>query len=542
MASIDLPPLVLLPLDGLAIPPVRISGTDVTLGRGPECTARLDVPSISRRHARIRFVDGTWTIEDLGSRHGTWIDDVRVEPGRDGVLAENSTLTLGPCRFRIAGTNFGSSTMVALAADEQSVGRGSTVRKVLEEDLGALAKRRLDALLEISEILQESSGETELARSALDAMVRGTGYACATWVRLLGNSQLEVLGVAMQSGKGATSELPVSRTLLNAAREGAIAQLEDQPFLREAESVVAGHITSALCVPVVVGRDVDSFLYLASGFGANPPQQDAATYAAALARFCALSLANLRRRRLEEQQRVIFHELEQARIVQQRFVPADRGTVGPIRFAMHARPGRFVAGDVCGVRGLPKNRAMVFVGDVSGKGMGPALLMTSLQSFLDASSADMPPGDLMTRASTHFARYATDSRFATLWLACADGEHEALQCVDAGHGLALAIRNGEPEQLDAVAGGPPLGVVDGQVYESSAVSLGRGDRLVLVTDGVTEQTDGRGEQFGMERLIAALRGSTSCDEDVMRVTGELQRFAGTMEFSDDMTVLSMSLA
>jgi sigma-B regulation protein RsbU (phosphoserine phosphatase) len=537
----EFPPLVLLPLDGIPVPPLRVTVPDVTVGRGPECQARIDVPSISRRHARLRHERGSWIVEDLGSRHGTWVDGVRVEPGRDGTLNENSTLTLGPCRFRVAGTNVGSSTMVALAQDEQQVGRGSTVKKVSDEDLGALAKRRLDALLEISEILQESSGETELARCALDALVRGTGYACATWVRLRGPSQLEVLGVAMQSGRGATSELPVSRTLLNAAREGAIAKLEDQPFLREAESVVAGHITSALCVPVVLGREVDSFLYLASGFGANDPQQDAATYAAALARFCALSLANLRRRRLEEQQRMIMHDLEQARLVQQKFVPADRGTIGPMHFAMHTRPGRFVAGDICGVRDLGRNRAIFFVGDVSGKGMGPALLMTSLQSFLDAAAVDTPPDELVSRASTHFARYSTDSRFATLWLACADGEGAQLQCVDAGHGLAFLIRDGVAVQVDEVSGGPPLGVVEGQIYGSSHIRLSPGERLVIVTDGVTEQADGRGEQFGTDRLVAALRGSANCDDDVARVTSELQRYAGTTEFSDDMTVLSMTL-
>ncbi len=537
----DVSPLVLLPLDGITVAPLRIASSDVTVGRGPESSARLDVPSISRRHARIRFAEGMWSVEDLGSRHGTWVDGARVDPGAIARLTENSIVAFGPCRFRVTTSTPGSSTMVALSADEASLGRGSTVRRVSEEELSALAKRRLDALLAVSESLQSATSESEIARSALDAMVRGTGFACATWVRLRGDSQLDVLGVMMGSGRS-TSEIPVSRTLLRAASEGVIVRLEDQPFLREAESVVAGHITNALCIPVIVGREVDSFLYLASGVGSEPPEDDAATYAAAMARFCALALSSLRRRRLEDQQRALYRELEQAHLVQTRFMPAEKGTVGPLRFTTHSRPGRFVAGDICGVRDLGSNRAFAFLGDVSGKGIGPALLMTSLQSFLDAAAADVEAGDLATRASMHFARYATDSRFATLWLCRADGTLREIECVDAGHGLVVLLRQGKPELMSKIGGGPPLGVVENQVYESSIVRLDPGERVVLVTDGVTEQGNAQGEQFGVERLLAALDGSRDCDEDVARILAELLRFGGTQDFADDVTMMSLAFA
>jgi serine phosphatase RsbU (regulator of sigma subunit) len=291
---------------------------------------------------------------------------------------------------------------------------------------------------------------------------------------------------------------------------------------------------------VILGREVDSFLYLASAFGASPPQEDAATYAAALARFCALALSSLRRRRLEDQQRTLYRELDQARSVQQRFMPPEHGVAGPLRFAMHSRPGRFVAGDICGIRDLDGSRAVAFIGDVSGKGMGPALLMTSLQSFLDAAASDVEAGLLATRASAHFARYATESRFATLWLCRADASKLELDCVDAGHGLVVHMRGGTPERMTSTAGGPPLGVVDAQIYESSVMRLEPGERVVIVTDGVTEQRNADDEQFGNERLLQSLTGSSSPEEDVARIVGDLMRFAATQDYADDVTVVSLA--
>jgi sigma-B regulation protein RsbU (phosphoserine phosphatase) len=207
---------------------------------------------------------------------------------------------------------------------------------------------------------------------------------------------------------------------------------------------------------------------------------------------------------------------------------------------MHSRPGRFVAGDICGVRELSASRAMGFVGDVSGKGMGPALLMTSLQSFLDAAASDLAAGQLATRASMHFARYATESRFATLWLFRADGETRELECVDAGHGLVVMMRGATPDRLVSIAGGPPLGVVDDQIYESTVLRLEPDERVVIVTDGVTEQRNADDEQFGIHRLLESLTGSLDPEEDVRRIVADLMRFAATQDYADDVTVVSMA--
>jgi serine phosphatase RsbU (regulator of sigma subunit) len=252
-------------------------------------------------------------------------------------------------------------------------------------------------------------------------------------------------------------------------------------------------------------------------------------------------VANLRRRKLEEQQALLHRELEQAREVQRRFTPPERGRAGPFFFAVHAQPGRFVAGDMVGMRLTEGGGGLAYVGDVTGKGMGPGLLMSLLQSFLDAVPADGSLAELVGRASAHFGRYASDDRFATLWLCRALPGSRRIEIVDAGHGLAVVMRGSVASVVPRAGGGPPLGVVPDFPYEPSSIDLAPGDRLILLTDGVTEQTDPSGEQFGVERLVAALHGSRAPEEDVARIREAVAAFAAGTAYSDDLTVASLAI-
>jgi serine phosphatase RsbU (regulator of sigma subunit) len=536
------PELVLIPLDGQPIPPFRPTPDGASLvGRSAESDLFLDVAKVSRRHARIVFGPSGWTIEDCGSRHGTFVDGARLAPNVPTAIRDRTIVAFGPSRFRASVGDDEARSLVSIK-DDGGLTRGSTPSRVTDEEIGALAKRRLDALVEVSAAMQSAAVEEDVAIAALDAAVRGTGFDRATWVRPCDRTgaELAVLGATTVDGS-ASGGFAVSRTLLQAAKDGAIVRLEDQPILQEAVSVVASGTTSALCVPVTIGRDVDSFLYLATGRGGRQPQPDAAAFCAALARFCGLAVANLRRRKLEEQQALLHRELEQAREVQRRFTPPERGRAGPFFFAVHAQPGRFVAGDMVGMRLTEGGGGLAYVGDVTGKGMGPGLLMSLLQSFLDAVPADGSLAELVGRASAHFGRYASDDRFATLWLCRALPGSRRIEIVDAGHGLAVVMRGSVASVVPRAGGGPPLGVVPDFPYEPSSIDLAPGDRLILLTDGVTEQTDPSGEQFGVERLVAALHGSRAPEEDVARIREAVAAFAAGTAYSDDLTVASLAI-
>ena len=90
-------------------------------------------------------------------------------------------------------------------------------------------------------------------------------------------------------------------------------------------------------------------------------------------------------------------------------------------------------------------------------------------------------------------------------------------------------------------GGPPVGAVRGIPFGMTEHGLEAGDRIVLYSDGVAEEPDSTGDQFGVERTRAALAGSRAVGEDVERVMTALREFAGGEAYSDDVTVASLEI-
>ena len=121
-----------------------------------------------------------------------------------------------------------------------------------------------------------------------------------------------------------------------------------------------------------------------------------------------------------------------------------------------------------------------------------------------------------------------------------DTKEESLCTVDAGHGEALLLRNRKSSVIES-EGGPPVGAVEGIPFGESQHRIQAGDRILLYSDGVAEEPDDSGTQFGVERTQTALESSSSVSEDVDRVMEALRTFAGGDAFSDDVTVASLEI-
>jgi sigma-B regulation protein RsbU (phosphoserine phosphatase) len=165
--------------------------------------------------------------------------------------------------------------------------------------------------------------------------------------------------------------------------------------------------------------------------------------------------------------------------------------------------------------------------------------MASVVSHLDASlslRADIAAA--MERVNLHVLDRFQSERFVTAALVHALPSGR-IQIMDAGHGIiARVAADGTPTTLD-VRGGPPLGAVPDSEYLFDELELAPGDRLLIFTDGVTEQNSSQGAMFTMEGALAALQGSMSAEEDTARVVAALRDHAGQATFDDDVTVVSI---
>ncbi|HEV3009510.1 MAG TPA: CHASE2 domain-containing protein [Burkholderiales bacterium] len=241
---------------------------------------------------------------------------------------------------------------------------------------------------------------------------------------------------------------------------------------------------------------------------------------------------------LREAQARIAGELEAARRIQMGLLPAPRHLfAGESRFAVDAglEPARSVGGDFYDCFMLDRDRLFFTVADVSGKGLPASLFMALSKSLLKSialrDGAD--PAAILTRANAEIARDNPESFFVTAFAGVLDARSGVLEFCNAGHeppylcGPAAA-----PERLEH-PGGPPLCVLERFAYPCARRSLGPGETLCVVTDGVTEAMDRTGAFYGAARLRAVL----GREADVAAVRDDVQRFAGGAERADDLTLL-----
>lgn len=196
-------------------------------------------------------------------------------------------------------------------------------------------------------------------------------------------------------------------------------------------------------------------------------------------------------------------ELELARKIQQRLLPApgDINLPEPYCAWGHSQACYDVGGDTYDALMLPTGECAFWVADVSGKGIGAALLMTTLQTELRALvRAESDLGKLATELNTRVNTVAPLGTYATLFLGILDAARSTMRFVNAGHLPPLWLHSDDAQTRNLEVGGMPVGLLPGNTYESGEMEFKPGERLVLFSDGVTDAENTEGEQYDFERL------------------------------------------
>lgn len=539
-------PLRLRKVSGPPIDPIELKPTQrVTFGRSSGSDVQLNDAMISRQHVRIGFSGSDWIIEDLGSRHGTEINGVRVAPHSPAPLADYDQVSMGPWTFSVRiceDEGVGESTI------DTSGNGGERVERIGAGDLGSLAKERLDLIMDCAAAIHGASSIEELAEHVLEFAIAGTGFSRAALAKPVESfDSVELLGCRDKGGrkdgrKG--GEISISKTMLREASRGELVRMADAPDMREAMSIISLGITSAICCPVIVGRRILAYLYLDTLGAASNVQPDAASFCHTIARMTGMAMATVERSSLERRQQRFEADLQAAREVQQRMMPAESATIDAIRYAMRSKPGRVIAGDLFDITPIDKDRTAFFLGDVVGKGMPAAMLMGMAQSNLAASLRHDPDlGRAMTEVNRQLHSRSSDREFITLFAGIYDRSKQELEFVDAGHGYCFR-RTGDGRFERIVSeGGLPLGIDPGFIYETEHLpGIGPNSRIVVFSDGVVEQIGATGAEFGVERVIDLLHPSDSVESDVASLLAAVIEYAETDALSDDVTIVSIEPA
>lgn len=527
------------------------------IGRHPDCAIVLEAASVSRQHAALVVGPEGVTIEDLRSRNGTTVNDVRLAGLRR--LAHGDVI--GICGQRLlfdAGvTGDHSSAAVVLDADEfaddelDPVGSAAVImsevampRPSVDAELGQHAEAKLRGVLGLNRAIGASLTVRDVLPRLLDGLLEVFPQAERGFV-LLAQPPAGKLRLRARRTKRADDGPPrLSRTLIDrvATTRQAIlsADAASDTRFRATESVMIGHIRSVMAVPVTGGDgrllgvlQVDS-RDLRAGFDAADLDVLAGIAGHAAQ---AIEQALAHDERVEREQ--LSRDLEIAHRVQQGLLPSCPPDVPGYQVFDFYQPAQQVGGDFFSYVPLAGNRLAFVLADVSGKGVAAALLMATLSADIRYCLASEPDlGRAVSLVNESFLRGGWDDRFATLVVAVLDPARHAVTICNAGH-LPVFLRDAAGVRTVAAdLGDLPLGMAVGHAFRSCTIVLPAGGCLVLCTDGVTEAMNEAGACYGFERLREVLAGpAESATEVGRRILADVERHTAGADGQDDVCLV-----
>jgi phosphoserine phosphatase RsbU/P len=529
---------------------VRVAQTPFLIGRGAETGNHLQLSDrrISRNCAALVIEAGHLYIEDRGQRRGLFVNGEKVE---SRALNDGDSITFGledsyEIVFR-SGSSSGEESIPNLLTRIEHITSSEPVG-------GGLSN--LNRLLEAAALLHSQLPLDEVLARVLDHAVSVTD---ADRGMLLEYDARGVLKVRLARRSGGVRLPPESLAPSQTAIQLALRQhspviTEDlaqaEMNLQSAQSIIAQRLRAVVVIPLyavhrssgqdsgitpTVGQSL-GVLYLDSRRPAAFSKLDRQILDA-LAADAASILDNARLVIRERERQRLEQEINIARDIQQALLPKNFPDHPHFAVAGCNYPCLAVGGDYFDVFPLDNNRTAFLLADVSGKGLGAAIVTTMLQGALSAMTLGTDPARVINHVNRFLCDHAEVGRYATMFFGILDDDGH-LEFINAGHPSPFLIRKGVAEEPFS-EGSYPVGLVPEAEYAVARLKLEPGDTVVLFSDGVTEAMDPDQELFGVPRLREVLMGQTDSPLDQLQkcVLEAVENFARGASQADDLTLL-----
>jgi sigma-B regulation protein RsbU (phosphoserine phosphatase) len=257
--------------------------------------------------------------------------------------------------------------------------------------------------------------------------------------------------------------------------------------------------------------------------------------------YVALLERNEAYRELAETQREMAAELARAARYVQSLLPAPLPT-GPIKIAWKFVPSTQLAGDMFGYHWIDEKHLAIYLLDVSGHGVGSALLAVSAGNVLSSNSipgADpRDPGAVVTKLNDMFQMERQDGKYFTIWYGVYKPAGRTLAYCNAGHPPSLLLSDGAIHSLEADA--PAVGMMPDMPYATSTVPVTEGARLLVFSDGIMEIEKADGEMWSFADFLTRISGELATDGDLIERHLEFVRQLGLREIlADDFSMMDV---
>ncbi|MGE5185501.1 MAG: SpoIIE family protein phosphatase [Acidobacteriota bacterium] len=553
----------------------KLGEGEYVIGRRSDCQIFVPDMRVSRQHARL-WKDGEgWTLEDLGSNNGTYINGVRLQSATqlrhdDEIMIANNRIRVEAADFptepKIAESNVTIVDVTASSLIKSREDSGSSRLPIISSGMISitdhkavrLIERKLDALQQVLHATAESDNAETLLEKLVDALLELF-------------PQAEDVGVLVEDERTGELRVQCQRHRQQIERSGEIAPGPDQeidarrkPYGGELRvpATIIQHVISDRR-GVLLGETADEadeaigtrmgapLIYHGAHYGVvyvesqqQAFRQEDVDLLQAIANQAGLAIHTARVQAQLARRERLERDLRVARQIQRSLLPATVPQVVGLSFAVHYEPAYQIGGDFYDFIWHDPSHLGLAVGDVAGKAISAALYMARLTSELRSRAAiARTPARLLRRVNQEIAALGDDGMFATLVYCIYDLESRSLVFTNAGHCTPLLRRGDRVFPLQAErAHTPPLGVTPELEAGEARVQLHSGDMLIMVSDGILEARDARGNEYGLSRLSRRIRTSRGGAEDVVKaILAEIDSHAGEQAQGDDMTIVAMAI-
>jgi serine phosphatase RsbU (regulator of sigma subunit)/pSer/pThr/pTyr-binding forkhead associated (FHA) protein len=518
----------------------------ITLGRSSANELCYpDDAGLSRQHLALTRVNGTWQVEDLRSKNGTLVNGKRIDqpvpfgPG-DRISAGHLTLEFADAAppanntvvFVEHGESFSNSSTTLVANLDAVLGPQSDD---LNKTYVMQGSPQMRALIRAGRELAGHRPLDELFPLIMDLSVEAVLAGRGVLMTLEGDE----LRLRAARGGGFKISTTVRDRVIKEKQSLLVRDAQLDQALRGQVSIVEHKVRSMIAVPLQTNDRVIGLIYVDTPHLIREFSREDLNLLTVMANVAAIRIEHARLNEIEEAERAMAKEMEQAAQIQRAMLPSSPPMVAGLDIAGKTTACRTVGGDYYDFLEFPDGRVGMLVGDVAGKGMPASLLMSSLQArvhvlFEEADDLARKLG----RLNKAVCAKCPDNRFITFFMSVVDPATGELVYANAGHNPPLMVRaTGGFDRLSG--GGVILGVLPQATYQESRACMEPGDVLVLFSDGVTEAADPLDEDFGEERLaalVASMRGRPA-GEIVEAIDGAVARFTQGAPAADDITVV-----
>ncbi len=501
----------------------------------------------------ISYADDQFFVEDTQSTHGTYLNREIVQ-GRQA-LNDGDLISIGGTELRFtadAGEIQIDDQLQTDPGGELSFPVGKLIRDYRPGQSGQgkevrsfLHPTQDQAIFSLRDFGVELLAHTHL-QPVLDLTLDFVSRAVPArrGVLMLRNEDIDQLhpqAIRVFGGGNTKSPIPISRSIVNAVFESKASLLTRDAQLDKrfeaSDSVLEDNVHSAICSPLWSEKRVVGLIYLDRGVDQEPFSKQDLCLLSSLANMAALKIENVRLFEEALEKRALEEQLSLASEIQKGLLPRGYSETPGFDLAAFQVPCFQVGGDYYDFFPLEGGRFGVAIGDVSGKGLGPSLLMATLRAFFCSQlrlGRSLP--ELFHDLSSFIFESSSPGTYITFFYGEVDPATGSLRFANAGHNAPLIVGRGV-KSLPAT--GLPLGIFPERGYEEGKTSLGSGEVLVLFTDGVTERRNKDDDEFGESRLRGVIQDAKElCAQEILdTLQTSIKDFGGQATLQDDMTIV-----